>query len=150
MWRNAAGNADTNTPAAIAWNQIGRKAGADYHGDGLAMTPTESGARLHCVFQRLDGKATSRGLWLTSTVTNTINDRFRVTAVEIGRKSVKGNINSEDPGIQHPVGGRRHGLRQRADRSLRSPRFDGRILREHGRRAAGFCGDGETVWQWFV
>src|SRR5450432_926902 len=81
----AAGLAATNTPAAIPWNEIGAKAGANYQGDGLAVTPTESGARLRCVFQRLDGEATSEGLWLTSTVTNTVSDRFRLTAMEVGR-----------------------------------------------------------------
>jgi hypothetical protein len=55
-----------NTPSAIPWNQIGAKAGANYKGDGLAVTPTESGASLHCVFQRLDGDTTSEGLWLRS------------------------------------------------------------------------------------
>ena len=81
----AAGLAATNTPAAIPWNEIGAKAGANYQGDGLAVTPTGSGARLHCVFQRLDGEATPEGLWLTSTVTNTVSDRFRVTAMAVGR-----------------------------------------------------------------
>jgi hypothetical protein len=77
--------ADTaKSPSAIPWTEIGVKAGADYRGDGLAVTPTESGARLHCVFQRLDGEATLGGLWVTSTVTSTISDRFRVMAVEIG------------------------------------------------------------------
>jgi hypothetical protein len=81
----AAGLAATNTPAAIPWNEIGAKAGANYHGDGLAVTPTGSGARLHCVFQQLDGEATPEGLWLTSTATNTPSDRFRVTAMAVGR-----------------------------------------------------------------
>jgi hypothetical protein len=61
--------------------QIGTKAGADYHGDGLAVSPTAQGARLRCVFQRLEGEATREGLWLTSTViprSGTVNDRFRV------------------------------------------------------------------------
>ena len=80
-----AGLAATNTPAAIPWNQIGAKAGANYQGDGLAVSPTAQGARLHCVFQRLDGEATPEGLWLTSTVTNTPSDRFRVTAMAVGR-----------------------------------------------------------------
>ena len=75
----------TNTPAAIPWSQIGAKAGANYQGDGLAVTPDGEGARLHCVFQRLDGEATSEGLWLTSTVTNTPSERFRVTAAAVGR-----------------------------------------------------------------
>jgi hypothetical protein len=41
----AAGLAATNTPAAIPWNQIGAKAGADYQGDGLAV-PGGGGWRL--------------------------------------------------------------------------------------------------------
>src|ERR1039457_4410172 len=74
----AADLAATNTPSAIPWNEIGAKAGANYKGDGLAVSPAGSGARLHCVFQRLDGEATPEGLWLTSTVTNTVNDGFSV------------------------------------------------------------------------
>src|ERR1041384_3090408 len=70
----------------LAWSQIGAKAGADYQGDGLAVSPTAGGARLRCVFQRLEGEATREGLWLTSTVTNGVNDRFRVTAAEVGRQ----------------------------------------------------------------
>ncbi len=81
----AANAATTNASSAIPWNQIGARVGADYQGDGLAVTPTQSGARLHCVFQRLDGEATPEGLWLTSTVTNTVSDRFRVTAAEVER-----------------------------------------------------------------
>ena len=93
----AADMAATNTPSAIPWNQIGAKAGADYKGDGLAVTLTESGARLRCVFQRLDGEATPEGLWLTSTVTNTVSDRFRVTAMEIGRRSANAGFDSQGP-----------------------------------------------------
>jgi hypothetical protein len=88
--------AATNTPAAIPWNQIGAKAGANYEGDGLAVTPTGSGARLHCVFQRLDGEATPEGLWLTSTVTNTVSDHFRVTALAVGRQV--GRVTPSAPG----------------------------------------------------
>ena len=69
----------------------------DYKGDGLAVTPTEDGASLHCVFQRLDGEATPEGLWLTSTVTNTTSDRFRVTATEIGRRSTIVGFDFEVP-----------------------------------------------------
>ena len=93
--------------ASIPWSQIGAKAGGDYQGDGLAVSPIEGGARpvryaekaangerdnflshgarLRCVFQRLEGEATREGLWLTSTVTNGVNDRFRVTAAAVGR-----------------------------------------------------------------
>lgn len=77
------------TNALIPWDQIGAKAGADYHGDGLAVTPATYGARLHCVFQRLDGEATGEGLWLVSTVTNTVPDRFQVKAAAIGRTEEK-------------------------------------------------------------
>ena len=99
----AAGLAATNTPAAIPWNQIGAKAGADYKGDGLAVTPTGPGASLHCVFQRLDGEATSDGLWLTSTVTNAANDRFRVTAVSLGRKTADAIFNFASPESCSPL-----------------------------------------------
>jgi hypothetical protein len=101
----AAALAATNTPAAIPWNQIGAKAGANYQGDGLAVTPTGSGARLHCIFQRLDGEATPEGLWLTSTVTNTVNDRFRVTAIGMGRTTADATFNSQYPESRIPLAG---------------------------------------------
>ena len=84
----AADSADT-APAktSIPWSQIGAKAGADYKGDGLAVSPTAGGARLRCAFQKLEGEATREGLWLTSTVTNGVNERFRVTVVVVGRQS---------------------------------------------------------------
>ncbi len=72
----------------LAWSQIGAKAGADYQGDGLAVSPTPDGARLRCVFQRLEGEATREGLWLTSTVIppgGTVSDRFRVVAADVRR-----------------------------------------------------------------
>src|SRR5262249_46164157 len=72
---------------AIQWSQIGASAGAAYKGDGLAVVPTAEGARLRCVFQRLEGEATREGLWLTSTVTNGVKDRFRVVAAVVGRPS---------------------------------------------------------------
>ena len=101
----AAGLAATNTPAAIPWNQIGAKAGANYQGDGLAVTSTESGARLHCVFQRLDGEATPEGLWLTSTVTNTVSDRFRVRATAVGRTAANAGLNFPSPESSIPLPG---------------------------------------------
>src|SRR6266436_9298435 len=70
---------------SIPWSQIGAKAGTDYQGDGLAVSPTAGGARLRCVFQRLEGEATREGLWLTSTDTNGVSERFRVTAMAAGR-----------------------------------------------------------------
>jgi len=83
----AAVAAPDTSSTAVPWDQIGAKAGADYQGEGLSVSPTAEGARLHCVFQRLDGEATRQGLWLTSTATNQAHDRFRVTAAAVGRTS---------------------------------------------------------------
>src|SRR5439155_9162432 len=66
-------------------SQLAAKAGADYQGDGLDVMPAAEGARLRCVFQRLEGEATREGLWLTSTVTNAVKDRFRIVAAGVGR-----------------------------------------------------------------
>src|SRR6266481_260710 len=87
----AADSADT-APAktSIPWSQLGVPqggTGADCQGDGLAVSPTAGGARLRCAFQKLEGEATREGLWLTSTVTNAVKERFRVTAVVVGRQS---------------------------------------------------------------
>jgi len=86
----AAGMAPAKTSQAISWSQIGAKAGANYRGDGLAVMPSADGARLHCVFQQLEGEATREGLWLNSTVIpprGTVNDRFRIVATVLGRQS---------------------------------------------------------------
>src|SRR5438094_137103 len=64
------------------------KASADYQCDGQAVSPTAEGVRLRCVFQRLEAEATREGLWLTSTVTNAVNDRFCVVAVAVERGTV--------------------------------------------------------------
>lgn len=77
-------------PETIPWDHIGAKAAVDYHGDGLTVTPTADRAKLHCVFQRLDGEATREGLWLVSTVANQAKNRFRVTAVAVGRSAANG------------------------------------------------------------
>ncbi len=104
----AADSADT-APAkasqAIPWSQLGAKAGADYQGDGLAVSPTAEGARLRCVFQRLEGEVTREGLWLTSTVTNAVNDGFCVVAtkVERGTVSTAGNPLAEAQAMARSV-----------------------------------------------
>src|SRR3974390_239242 len=64
---------------SIPSSPIAARAGANYQGDGLAVTPAARGARLRCISHRLEGEATSEGLWLTSTATNAVQDRFRVT-----------------------------------------------------------------------
>jgi len=81
-------------------------AGAETMGDGLAVILTAEGARLRCAIQRLEGEATCEGLWLTSTVTNAVDDRFRLVATEVGRvtpcaPSVLGGTQTSN--IQHPT-----------------------------------------------
>src|SRR5437870_6278264 len=95
---DSADPAPARTSQAIPWSQIGAKAGADYQGDGLAVSPTVDGARLRCAFQRLEGEATREGLWLTSTVippSGTVRDRFRVVAADIRRLSSTRKLKAE-------------------------------------------------------
>jgi hypothetical protein len=65
--------------------ELDSKAGASYPGDGLVVQAGTNGARLRCVFQKLEGQPTAEGLWLVSTVTNAASDRFRVVAIAVGR-----------------------------------------------------------------
>src|ERR1051326_3615112 len=73
------------TNASIPWDQLGAQAGAAYKCEGLSVIATESGARLHCVFQRLEGEVTREGLSLSSSLTNQAGGRFSVKAVGLGR-----------------------------------------------------------------
>src|SRR5438552_586996 len=96
----AAEDPPATTPAktSIPWSQIGAKAGADYQGDGLAVSPTAGGARLRCVFQRFEGEATREGLWLISTVipsSGTVRDRFRVVAADVWRLTSTRKLKAE-------------------------------------------------------
>src|SRR5262245_39399963 len=84
---HGASTGPTKETKGIPWSEVGAKAGADYKGDGLSVMRTENGARLRCVFQRLEGDVTSEGLWLTSTLTNGVNERFRVVASAVGRRA---------------------------------------------------------------
>src|SRR5437879_704966 len=52
-----AATSPAKTSLAIPWSQVGAKAGADYQGGGLTIVTTAEGARLRCVFQRLEGEA---------------------------------------------------------------------------------------------
>ena len=69
----------------IPMDQLGAAAGKQYQGDGLSVTATPAGARLRCVFQRLEGEVTDEGLWLSSTAEGAKGERFRVVAVGVGR-----------------------------------------------------------------
>ena len=91
--------APTKMPATIPWSQLGAKAGADYKGGGLAVVPTAEGARVRCVFQRLEGEATCEGLWLTSTLTNGLQDRFRIVAADVRRLASHHVTQSEPPHV---------------------------------------------------
>jgi hypothetical protein len=81
-----AANPAANKSQPIPLDQVGKVAGKQYQGDGLSVTATAEGARLRCVFQRLEGQVTSEGLWLTSTVEGASGQRFRVVAVVVGRE----------------------------------------------------------------
>jgi hypothetical protein len=73
----------------IPMGQPGAIASKEYQGDGLSVAATTEGARLRCVFQRLEGLATGRGLWLASTVTNDSSDRFGVIATALGHEAIR-------------------------------------------------------------
>ena len=56
--------ADDTIPMPLS--NVVAQAAANYLGDGLSVTPTKTGAVLHCLFQKLDAEASTEGLWLTS------------------------------------------------------------------------------------
>jgi hypothetical protein len=80
---------------AIPWKEVAAAAGAQHSGEGLKVTLTDEGARLYCAFQRLDALGTREGLWLSSTVPDQSNDRFRVKAVAVGREHGPGRTSEE-------------------------------------------------------
>jgi hypothetical protein len=73
------------TGRPIPFSELGASIGAQYEGNGLSVVPAPEGARLRCVFQKLEGQATAEGLWLNSTADGVKGDRFRVMAVSVGR-----------------------------------------------------------------
>lgn len=89
-----AGAPSTPSTRPILWDQIGAKAGADYHDEGLSVVATKRGVRLRCAFQRTDGEATAEGLWLVSTLANHPGKRFRVVATAVGRSLEGGRVSS--------------------------------------------------------
>jgi len=115
---NSADAAPAKASTAIPWSQIGARVGAGYQGDGLAVTPTAGGARLRCIFQRLEGEATREGLWLTSTAAESKRDRFRLVATALGRAAT---TDGSDPG--------RTDLRSTGRNSTRGNRANGQRKR---------------------
>jgi len=71
--------------ASIPFAELGAKAGAHYQGDGLSVLPAPEGARLRCIFQKLEAQATPEGLWLASTVKGSNDDHFRIVATSVWR-----------------------------------------------------------------
>jgi hypothetical protein len=93
-----AAQSPTGAPAKsepIPMDQIGAVAGKQYHGDGLSIAVTPEGARLRCVFQKLEGQATREGLWLTSTTEYSKGERFRVMASTVGRAGQSPTVAAE-------------------------------------------------------
>src|SRR5262245_10377189 len=84
--QNSARSDPAQTTQSIAWNELGTKATAQYSGDGLAVIAAFNGARLRCVFQKLEGEVTPQGLWLNSTATGSANAPFRVIAASVARE----------------------------------------------------------------
>src|SRR2546425_13340886 len=54
---DSAGLAPAEPSQAIPWSQLGAKAGTDYQGDGVAVSPTAEGARLRCGLQLIPREA---------------------------------------------------------------------------------------------
>src|SRR4051794_35257220 len=80
-------HADPISPASdpIALAELGAKTSVQYHGEGLSVVATPDGARLRCVFQKLEGEVTREGLWLASTAEPSLGEKFRLTASALGR-----------------------------------------------------------------
>src|SRR5262245_38634062 len=70
---NPAGLDSAQSMPPISWGELGAKATAQYSGDGLAVSATANGARLRCIFQKLEGEVTSEGLRLSSTISGSSN-----------------------------------------------------------------------------
>ncbi|MCX6917183.1 MAG: hypothetical protein NT167_29785, partial [Verrucomicrobia bacterium] len=94
----------------IPMDQIGAVAGKQYHGDGLSVAATPEGARLRCIFQKLEGQVTREGLWLSSTTEASKSERFRVVAAGIGRvtpcaptEARDGKANNSAHGVTRPT-----------------------------------------------
>src|SRR5437867_877529 len=84
--RNAVAAAMAGADASnLALTEIGIRVETQYSGDALSVSTTKGGARLHCLFQRIEGDLTHEGLWLTSTAKEFDGDRFSVVAAAVGR-----------------------------------------------------------------
>jgi hypothetical protein len=102
----AAALAQTNEPAKqsapIPMDQLGTVAGQQYQGDALGITATADGARLRCGFQKLEGRATTEGLWLESTEPGA-EGKLRLAAVAVDRNAMVGSSRCDDRTAQRAV-----------------------------------------------
>src|SRR5882762_2117972 len=72
-------------PPVKPLDQLGATAAKQYSGDGLLAAGIHDSVQLNCACQKMDGEASRQGLWLISTVSNKVSERFRVMATEVGR-----------------------------------------------------------------
>lgn len=86
--------AQGNSPAnafpvhqSITWDAIGTVASRQSQVVALAVLATDDGALLHCACQKMDGHATTSGLWLVSTNSISNGGRVRVSATGLNRVS---------------------------------------------------------------
>jgi hypothetical protein len=70
--------------------EFGAATGQQNFNDDLAVTAAEDGARLRCMDQRIEGMATTEGLWLTSTAPECPGDKLRILTAEISRAGQEG------------------------------------------------------------
>lgn len=91
---------------AIPFDHLGTEAQKQYSGDGISITPTADGARLKAVFQRLEGQATSEGLWLESTTEEDAGKaaRFRDRAMAIGRSVQERDVDASPSSLLATTG----------------------------------------------
>jgi hypothetical protein len=87
--------------ARIPFSEIGAKATADYQGAALGITATPEGACLRCGFQKLEGRATSEGLWLESTVPG--GGEFRLVATTVRREVLQCGPDASGPLWNEPA-----------------------------------------------
>src|SRR6478672_5599517 len=72
--------------ASIPLDQMRAMIGKQSSGDGLVVVSEPDGAMLRCTVQRLNGRLTTGGLSLVSTVDGAKGEPFRVTARTLGRE----------------------------------------------------------------
>ena len=72
---------------SVPFAHLGAEAQKKYSSDGIGVVPTKDGAAIRATFQRLEGRVTAEGLWLTSTADEDKgkDTRFLIRAVSFGR-----------------------------------------------------------------